>query len=91
MPRGKPNTPAANEQKLIDKTDEQLIHDMTLKQAEIKIAKSNAGRVRKRVQDLSRQRDAMFEELISRDAIRHNLPLPFGKASEDDDEEGDDD
>jgi septin family protein len=70
---------------LIQFTNEEIIHNATLKQAEVTIAKSEAGRARKRCQDLEKQFDEMIQELIARDAELHGIQLELS-ADEDEPE-----
>lgn len=86
--RGKNGNAKEPEQiELVRLSTDEIIHNMTLKQAEINVASSEAGRARKRVKDLKDQQQKMIDELIARDALAHNLELPLGGCDDDDDED----
>jgi hypothetical protein len=72
---------------LVKLSNDDIIHSVTLKQAEINVAKSEAGRARKRVKDLLDQREQMINELIGRDALKYNLQLDLGDGDDEDDDD----
>jgi hypothetical protein len=84
---GAPATHRQPEQiELVKPSNDDIIHSVTLKQAEINVAKSEAGRARKRVKDLLDQREQMINELIGRDALKYNIQLDLGGDDDEDDE-----
>lgn len=76
-----------DQQRMIEASTEDLVHDLATKQREIRAAKSEAGKARKKVQDIERLRDGIIAELERRDAEAHgDTPLPFEPGDEFDDE-----
>jgi hypothetical protein len=70
---------------LISLSIDDLVHILGEQTRKLNAAKSEAGRARKKVQDIAKVREGIVNELVLRDAEKHGIEMNFEEETEEED------